>query len=72
VILSVPTARRQAARRRKPLLDELTMLLAHGILHLLGHDHRTDAEERRMTAKTRELEAAAARRATRSGTGRRA
>ncbi len=64
VIVSVPTARRQASRRRRPLLAELTMLLAHGILHLLGHDHRTDAEDRRMTAKTRELEAAAAARAT--------
>jgi probable rRNA maturation factor len=60
VIVSVETARRQAARRRRPLLDELTMLLAHGLLHLLGHDHRTDAQEREMTARTRALEAAAA------------
>jgi probable rRNA maturation factor len=41
-------------------LDELTMLLAHGVLHLLGYDHRTDAEDREMTARTRELEATAA------------
>lgn len=61
VIVSVPTARRQAARRRRPLLAELTMLLAHGLLHLLGYDHRDEAEERVMTARTRELEAAAAR-----------
>jgi probable rRNA maturation factor len=61
VILSVETARRQASRRRRPLLAELTMLLAHGLLHLLGHDHRTDAEEREMTARTRELEEAARR-----------
>jgi probable rRNA maturation factor len=60
VILSVDTARRQAAERRRPLLDELTMLLAHGLLHLLGYDHRTDKEERRMTAKTHELEQAGA------------
>jgi probable rRNA maturation factor len=59
VILSVETARRQAAERRRPLLDELTMLLAHGILHLVGYDHRTDAEEAEMNARTRELEAAA-------------
>jgi probable rRNA maturation factor len=63
VILSVDTARRQAARRRRPLLAELTLLLAHGLLHLLGHDHRNDAEEREMTARTKELtEAAAGRR----------
>jgi probable rRNA maturation factor len=39
------------------------MLLAHGLLHLIGYDHRTDAEEREMTAKTGELTEAAARRA---------
>ncbi len=60
VVLSIDTARRQASKRRRPLLDELTMLLAHGILHLLGHDHRTDREEREMTARTRELERVAA------------
>ena len=60
VIVSIETARRQAAKRRRPLLDELTMLLAHGLLHLVGYDHRTDAEEADMTARTRELEAAAA------------
>jgi probable rRNA maturation factor len=65
VIVSIDTARRQARARRRPLLDELTMLLAHGLLHLLGHDHRTDAEERAMTARTRELEVAAATRARR-------
>lgn len=59
VILSVDTARRQAEGAGRPLLAELTMLLAHGLLHLLGYDHRTDAEDREMTARTRELEAAA-------------
>lgn len=63
VILSIETARRQAKLHRRPLLAELTMLLAHGILHLLGHDHRDDAEEQAMTARTRELEVAAAARA---------
>jgi probable rRNA maturation factor len=66
VIVSVDTARRQAARRRRPLVAELTMLLAHGLLHLLGYDHRNDAEDREMTARTRELEEAAV------GRGRRA
>lgn len=67
VIVSIETARKQARSRRRPLLDELTMLLAHGLLHLLGFDHQTDAEEREMTAKTRELEAAARSRPSRSG-----
>ena len=65
VILSIDTARKQAKKHRRPLLGELTMLLAHGLLHLLGHDHQTDAEEREMTARTRELETAAAARARR-------
>lgn len=66
VILSVETARRQAASNSRPLLAELTMLLAHGLLHLLGYDHRNDAEEREMMARTSELEAAAAARQTRT------
>ncbi|WP_437676461.1 rRNA maturation RNase YbeY [Sorangium sp. So ce131] len=60
VIVSVDTAARQAAERGRPLLDEITMLLGHGLLHLLGYDHKTDAEEREMTTLTGELEAAAA------------
>lgn len=63
VILSIETGRRQAKQHRRPLLAELTMLLAHGLLHLIGYDHRTDAEEREMTAKTGDLTEAAARRA---------
>ena len=66
VILSIETARRQAEANTRPLLAELTMLLAHGLLHLLGYDHRTDAEEREMTEATRDLERAASRRATSS------
>jgi probable rRNA maturation factor len=62
VIISVPTARRQARRRRRPLLDEITTLLAHGLLHLVGFDHHTDAEERQMNERARQLEASAVRR----------
>lgn len=59
VIVSVPTARKQALARRIPLLDEVTMLLAHGLLHLLGWDHDTDAKDRRMRAETARICAAA-------------
>jgi probable rRNA maturation factor len=59
VIVSVPTARRQANARRTPLLDEVTMLLAHGLLHLLGWDHETVAKDRLMKAETSRLCAAA-------------
>jgi len=59
VILSVPTAKRQAKIAKRPLLDEVTMLLAHGILHLLGWDHETKAKDKKMRAETARLEAAA-------------
>lgn len=60
VIVSVPTARKQAHSRRIPVLQEVTMLLAHGLLHLLGWDHDTAAKDRRMRAETDRLCAAAA------------
>ena len=67
VIVSVETARKQAEARRRPVLDEVTMLLAHGLLHLLGWDHQTDAEDRRMRAETSRLCAAAAKPSSRRG-----
>ena len=59
VIVSIPTAARQAAERESSLLDEVTMLMAHGILHLLGWDHDTDTKDRAMQKETRRLCAAA-------------
>jgi len=61
VIISIPTAQRQAAKRDWDLLDEVTFLMAHGLLHLLGYDHQTDEEHRRMTRETKRLVAAAQR-----------
>jgi probable rRNA maturation factor len=59
VIVSIPTAQRQAKAAKRELLDEVTFLLAHGILHLLGYDHRTDEDHRRMTRETKRLVALA-------------
>ena len=39
-----------AARTRDDLAAELRLLLVHGILHLLGHDHEDDAERSAMWA----------------------
>jgi len=61
VVVSVETARRQAARRRHRPATEVRELLAHGLLHLAGHDHRTLAETRAMKRETRRLCRAAAR-----------
>jgi probable rRNA maturation factor len=41
---------REAAEQGKPLRDHFAHLTIHGVLHLLGHDHETDAEAARMEA----------------------
>ena len=56
VVISVDTARRQAAERGSTLGREADRLLIHGLLHLLGYDHeRSDAEARRMRRRERAL-----------------
>ena len=50
VILSLDTARRQARVHGHRLADELDLYLAHGLLHLLGHDHHRRQDARRMAA----------------------
>lgn len=45
VAVDVPYAARQARRRGHSLDREVQLLLAHGVLHLLGHDHETDDGE---------------------------
>lgn len=42
IVVSVPTARRRARRLGHPVATELRVLLLHGVLHCLGHDHETD------------------------------
>lgn len=51
VVISFPTAQRQAREAGHPLDDELAHLLVHGILHILGYDHQRPAQERRMGAR---------------------
>jgi probable rRNA maturation factor len=41
--ISVPTARRQAAEQGHALAVEVKILILHGLLHLAGYDHETDA-----------------------------
>jgi probable rRNA maturation factor len=58
VVISLPTATRQAAQHDRPIIQEVTFLLAHGLLHLLGYDHGNKREEREMKARTEDLLAA--------------
>lgn len=55
VVISVDTARRQAAGYDASLQRELYRLLIHGILHLLGHDHEAANERRIMECEERKL-----------------
>jgi len=40
LVISVPTAQRQATTHNHSLEVELALLTVHGILHLLGYDHQ--------------------------------
>ncbi|VAH52637.1 unnamed protein product [Triticum turgidum subsp. durum] len=44
LVISVDTARRQAEERGHALLDEIRILMVHGLLHLLGFDHELSKE----------------------------
>jgi len=55
VVISYPQTVRQAAEQGKTPEQELAFLLAHGILHLLGHDHEEADERRVMEAEQERL-----------------
>ena len=48
VIISFPKAREQAKAGEHAVEAELQLLVVHGVLHLLGHDHNTEAEQASM------------------------
>lgn len=48
VIISIDTAARMAREDGRPLEAEVARYLAHGVLHLLGHDHHAPGEAKRM------------------------
>jgi probable rRNA maturation factor len=54
-VISIATAERQAADVGHDLRTELRVLLVHGVCHLLGHDHHTDAESDAMLAEEARL-----------------
>src|SRR5512140_477163 len=48
VIVSLPRARVQAGERGHPVESEAQLLVVHGVLHLLGHDHSTEKDRAAM------------------------
>lgn len=55
IVISVETARRQAAGYDAELQDEIDRLLIHGVLHIIGHDHEEPDERARMESEERRL-----------------
>lgn len=48
VVVSLPRAREQAREYGHSLEREFAYLVAHGVLHLLGHDHEQPEQQRAM------------------------
>jgi probable rRNA maturation factor len=44
IAIAYDTCAREAREQGKPLADHVAHLVAHGVLHLLGYDHETDAD----------------------------
>jgi probable rRNA maturation factor len=55
IALALGVCAREAAEQGKTLAAHLQHLTAHGVLHLLGYDHETDAEAEAMEARERAI-----------------
>ena len=55
MVLCPAVAARQASEHAGTLDDELALLVVHGVLHVLGHDHAEPEQAERMRAREREL-----------------
>ena len=51
IVLAWETMNAEAATQGKPLQHHITHLLVHGVLHLLGFDHESDADASKMEAR---------------------
>lgn len=55
VVISLDTTRRHALRYGNTFHEEIKKLIVHGILHLLGHDHKKKKEKELMRGLEEEL-----------------
>lgn len=55
IVISLPTAQRQAQEYGHSLERELAFLTIHGFLHLLGYDHMNEEDEKVMFARQRAI-----------------
>jgi len=51
VVISTETAKREAKKRNMSIEREISLYLAHGILHLLGYDDKKARDKKRMRTK---------------------
>jgi probable rRNA maturation factor len=51
IVISVDVAKKQATDAGHTLAEEIAVLFAHGILHVLGMDHERSEDEARMQAE---------------------
>nr|WP_282198013.1 rRNA maturation RNase YbeY [Collibacillus ludicampi] len=55
IVISLPTAIRQAEEYGHSLERELAFLAIHGFLHLLGYDHMNEEDEKEMFSRQRAI-----------------
>jgi probable rRNA maturation factor len=55
ILISVETAARQAAEYGHDERREIGFLALHGFLHLLGYDHMTEEDEKKMFGRQKEI-----------------
>lgn len=55
IMIAYPYAERQAAHFGNSTANELLLLTVHGVLHLLGYDHATPADEAAMWQRQEEV-----------------
>jgi len=55
IALAYGVCAREAEAQGKPLADHLSHLVAHGVLHLLGYDHETEAGAEAMESLERAI-----------------
>lgn len=55
ILISIPYARNSAKQAGNSLEAEVQLLVVHGVLHLLGHNHARPREKARMWKAQREI-----------------